>query len=229
ANWGAIQRALAPKHRVLAMDLRNHGASPQDPAMGYAAMAEDVAETMAAAGTFPAAIAGHSMGGKVAMMLALTRPEAVTHLLVSDMAPVRYPPGLRGYVTAMQALPLAPGLTRRAADAALAGAVPEPGIRAFLLQNLLFVRDPPAWRIGLDAIARAMPEIEGFEPPSGARYEGPVLFVAGARSDYIRPEHRPAIVALFPRARFVTIREASHWVHADQPRAFADTLGAFLG
>ena len=229
ANWGAIQKPLAATHRVLAMDLRNHGASPHAEGMDYGTMAADVAETLEALGIAQAAVVGHSMGGKAAMALALEQPARVSRLLVSDIAPVAYPPRLRGHVAAMQALPLAPGLTRREADAALAEAVPEAAIRAFLLQNLLFARDPPAWRIGLDEIARGLPAIEDFAyAPGGARYDGPTLFVTGARSDYVRAENRAAIRALFPASRFVAIRDAGHWVHADQPAAFLDVVRAFL-
>ncbi len=229
ANWGAIQKTLAATHRVIALELRNHGASAHAAAMDFSTLAEDVAETLAAYGAAPVTVVGHSMGGKVAMMLALARPDLVARLVVADIAPVRYPPSLRGYVAAMRALPLVPGLTRRAADAALAEAVPEAGIRAFLLQNLLFQRDPPAWRLGLDEVAAAMPDIEDFAPPApDAQYGGPTLFITGARSDYVRPEHHGAIRALFPAARFVTLREAGHWVHADQPAAFTETLRAFL-
>ncbi len=223
-NWGAIQKALAPSFRVTAMDLRNHGASAHAAAMGYAAMAADVAETMDGA----AAVVGHSMGGKVAMMLALTRPALVTRLVVADIAPVRYPPGLRGHVAAMRSLALAPGLTRKTADAALAAVIHEPGIRAFLLQNLLFGRDPPAWRIGLDEIAAGMSDIEDFVPPPGATYRGPTLFIAGGKSGYVLEEHHARIAALFPDSRFVTIPEAGHWVHAEAPQAFVQALREFL-
>lgn len=227
-NWGAIQKALAPAHRVLALDLRNHGASPRAAAMDYATLAADVAETLEGAGLGPAAVVGHSMGGKVAMQLALSHPGAVARLVVADIAPVAYPPSLRGYVAAMQALPLRPGLARREADAALAEAVPSPGIRAFLVQNLAFDGPAPAWRLGLDAIAAAMPAIEGFAAPAGARYDGPVLVLRGARSDYVRPEHEAAFAALFPAARFATVPEAGHWVHSENPQGFLDLLRPFL-
>ena len=118
-NWGAIARRLSARHRVLAMDLRNHGASPRSGAMDYPGMAADVAETVEAAGAAPAAVLGHSMGGKTAMVLALTRPELVTRLLVADIAPVPYPPRQARIVNAMRAVPLRPGLGRREADAAL--------------------------------------------------------------------------------------------------------------
>lgn len=227
-NWGAIRRALAPRHRVLTPDLRNHGASPRDPDMSYAAMAGDVAATMDAAGIARAAVLGHSMGGKVAMAFALAHPHRVDRLVVADIAPVRYPPALRGYVAAMQAIALRAGLTRKDADAALAAAIPEAGIRAFLLQSLRFDADPPSWRLGLAEIAAAMPAIEDFAPPTGARFDGPVLVMAGERSPYIRPEHHAAFRALFPRAAFATVPNAGHWVHAENPSGFLALLEPFL-
>ncbi|MDO9709559.1 alpha/beta fold hydrolase [Paracraurococcus lichenis] len=226
-NWGAIQKHLAATHRVLAMDLRNHGASDREAAMDYPAMAADVAETLGDLGAAPAAVLGHSMGGKVAMALALTQPGLVERLVVADIAPVAYPPALRGYVAAMQAVPLAPGLTRREADAALAGAVPEANIRAFLLQNLRFGEGGPAWRLGLGEIAAAMPVIEGF-PAVEARYEGPVLVLNGERSSYVRPVHHDRIRALFQRAEFATVPGTGHWVHAENPQGFLALLEPFL-
>ncbi len=227
-NWGAIRRALAPRFRVLAPDLRNHGASPHHADMSYAAMAADVAETMDAAGIARAAVLGHSMGGKVAMTLALTQPGRVERLVVADIAPVRYRPTLRAYVAAMQALPLAPGLARRDADATLAVTIPEPGIRAFLLQSLRFETDPPSWRLGLAEIAAAMPAIEDFSPPPGAAYGGPTLVMAGARSPYIRAEDHAAFRALFSRVQFATVPDAGHWIHAENPAGFLDVLAPFL-
>lgn len=228
ANLGAVARRLAERHRVITLDLRNHGASPHDAGMSYPAMAGDVLDTLAALGAERAALVGHSMGGKAAMTAALLRPGAVERLVVADIAPVRYPPAFRPYAEAMRAIPLAPGLTRAQADAALAEAVPDKGVRAFLLQNLRF-GERPSWRIGLEHIAAALPGIEHWDAPPGAAYPGPALFLSGARSDYVRTEHRPAIRALFPHARFVALRDAGHWLHADQPEAFASVVGAFLG
>lgn len=226
-NFAAIQRRLGATRRVIAFDLRNHGASPHDPAMSYAAMAEDVLDSLAALGVPEAALVGHSMGGKVAMRAALLRPDRVERLLVADIAPVRYDPAFRAIADAMLALPLAPGLTRAAADAALAPAVPDPAVRGFLLQNLR-LGPAPAWRIGLREIAAGLPDIEGWDAPHGARYDGPVLMLRGERSDYVRPEHRPAVRALFPTARFTALRGAGHWLHADAPDAFLEVAQAFL-
>lgn len=224
-NFGAVQRALAARHRVIALDLRNHGASPHAAAMDYSVMAADVMETLAQDDALPAAALGHSMGGKVAMRMALERPDTVTTLIVADIAPVPYPPHFREYAETMLAVP--PGSTRAAADADLASAVPDPTIRGFLLQNLQPGNAQP-WRIGLAEIAAALPAIGDWDDHTGATFPGPTLFIAGEYSDYIRAEHRTPIRAQFPTARFVTLRGASHWLHADKPSAFTAVVEGFL-
>ncbi|HWA80494.1 MAG TPA: alpha/beta fold hydrolase, partial [Acetobacteraceae bacterium] len=136
-NFGALQRRLAARFRVIALDLRNHGASPHAQGMTYMGMAEDVRETLAAMAALPAMVLGHSMGGKAAMRLALAQPGAVRALVVADIAPVPYPPHHREIAAAMLGLPFSPGMTRQAVDAALAPSVPDPQLRGFLLQNLV--------------------------------------------------------------------------------------------
>ena len=225
-NWGGIQKRLAQRHRVLAPDLRNHGESPHASAMGYAAMAEDIAELIAARGLRAPAVLGHSMGGKVAMTLALRHGPMVGRLVVADIAPVKYPPSLRGYIAAMRAIPLKEGLTRKEADAQLEATIPEAGIRAFLLQSLDLTRDVPAWKLGLAELAAAMPDIEDFSETG--RYEGPTLVLAGAQSRYIRPENHELFRRLFPQARFAVVEKAGHWLHADNPHGFLVELEPFL-
>jgi pimeloyl-ACP methyl ester carboxylesterase len=225
-NWGGIQKRLAQRHRVLAPDLRNHGESEHAARMDYASMAEDIAGLIARRGLGPTAVLGHSMGGKVAMTLALGQPGMVSRLVVADIAPVRYPPALRGYVAALRALPLTAGLTRREADSALQAAIPEAGIRAFLLQSLEFGGEVPAWKLGLAEIAASMPEIEDFR--ATGRYEGPTLVLAGERSTYIQPDHHALFRRLFPAARFAAVEKAGHWLHADNPHAFLALTEPFL-
>jgi pimeloyl-ACP methyl ester carboxylesterase len=208
------------------MDARNHGASPHAPGMRYPDLAADVADTMDALRISRAAVIGHSMGGKTAMALALTAPDRVGRLLVADIAPVAYQHENQSVAGAMRAIPLRPGLTRAEAEAALADAVPVPALRTFLVQNLQFGAQP-CWRIGLEQIAAAIPDLEGWEAPPGT-YNGPTLFVTGAESNYVLPEHRPAIRASFPAARFVSIKNAGHWLHADNPSGFLSVAEAFL-
>ncbi len=227
-NFATLARTLATSHRVISLDLRNHGASPHADGMSYADMAADVLETLADLDALPARVLGHSMGGKVAMMLALTAPGAVERLLVADIAPVAYAHHNARVARALLNLPLAPGTTRRTADAALSDAVPDSAVRGFLLQNFM-PGPPPAWRIGLPEIAAGMADIEGWpDLPHGSRYDGRVLFLAGSRSDYVLTEYGPRIAALFPSAEIVRLPGAGHWLHADQPLAFAVRVRVFL-
>jgi pimeloyl-ACP methyl ester carboxylesterase len=221
-----VQRALAPGFRVIALDMRNHGDSPHGADMRYPTMAADVRETLLSLGVETAAVIGHSMGGKAAMALALSEPSLVGRLLVADIAPVIYQHSNETIAAALAAIPLTPSLTRAEADAALVAAVPAPDIRAFLLQNLRFGADA-RWRIGLAEIADAVRDLEGWVDLPGT-YEGPSLFVTGANSGYVLPEHRPIIRKQFPAARFVAIKGAGHWVHADNPAGFLSVVEAFL-
>jgi esterase len=227
-NLGALMRGLAGTHRVIALDLRNHGGSPHGLPMDYPTMADDVLETLTELGALPCPVMGHSMGGKVAMMLALTHPYAVSRLAVSDIAPVRYPPRNAPVVAALRGLDMRPGITRAEADTALTDTIPDAAQRGFLLLNLR-IDGEPSWRVGLEEIAASLPAIESWDAPLGASYDGPTVFIGGDRSQFIRPEHRPVIKSLFPSARFVTVKRAGHWVHVDNPDGFLAVMKAFLG
>lgn len=226
-NFATLQKQLAATHRVLALDLRNHGQSPHAPGMTYPTQAEDVLETLRHHAALPGTLIGHSMGGKVAMAAALAAPAAVTRLLVADIAPIRYPPHFDDIIAAMRAMTLHPGLTRAEAAAQLAPVTATESLRGFLLQNLNFT-GTPAWRIGLEEIAAAQPDISDWPATDDAPSRVPTLVVAGERSDYIRPEHRELFRTLFPNARFATLRNAGHWLHADNQEGFLALVQAFL-
>ena len=225
-NWGAIGKRLALHRQVIAVDMRNHGDSPRSPEHGYAAMAGDLAETIIAHGG-RTDVLGHSMGGKAAMVLALSEPARVRRLIVADIAPVAYAHSQLPYVRAMQAVDLAVVRRRSEGDAALAASVPEPGVRAFLLQSLAVGDDGAAWKLNLPALAEEMPGIMDF-PDLAATFPGPTLFLTGAASDYVRPAHWPRIRALFPAAEHREIAGAGHWLHADAPRPFLEAVSGFL-
>lgn len=227
-NWSATAKALP--RRVLAADMRNHGASPWDGAMTYPAMAEDVGRLLTDHGAAPADLIGHSMGGKAAMVLALTRPELIDRLIVVDIAPIPYSIRFQDYLAAMEDLDLSTLKRRAEADAALAPVIEDAGERAFLVQNLVSAEGGGfRWRINIDAIAENLPAICGFPKlPPLARFDGPVLFVAGETSPYIDQAARPRIQARFPNARIVTIKNAGHWVHAEAPDAFLACISPFL-
>jgi pimeloyl-ACP methyl ester carboxylesterase len=244
-NWTTIARGLSDRHRVTLLDLPNHGHSPWTDRVDYLDMAELVATELEHLGE-PVTLVGHSMGGKVAMQLALRRPELLRALVVVDVAPVSYPPTggrtddpdeeaspFAAYIEAMRAMDLDAVQTRDDADAALRTAVPSRMVRSFLLQSL--VREGPGtdggwrWRLNLELLERDLGELRGFpDPPPGASFDGPVLWIAGANSAYVLPGDRPHMDALFPATRLVRIKNAGHWVHSEQPEIFLETLRRFL-
>jgi pimeloyl-ACP methyl ester carboxylesterase len=244
-NWTTIARGLAGNHRVTLLDLPNHGHSPWTERVDYLDMAELVATELEQFGE-PVTLVGHSMGGKVAMQLALRRPELLRALVVVDIAPVEYPvtggrtddpdeeaSPFAAYIEAMRAMDLDAVQTRDDADAALRTAVPSRMVRSFLLQSL--VREGSGadggwgWRLNLELLERDLGELRGFPgPPPGASFDGPVLWIAGANSAYVLPGDRPHMDALFPSTRLVRVKNAGHWVHSEQPEIFLETLRRFL-
>ncbi len=227
-NWGAIAKRMSDSRAVVAVDMRNHAGSFWDDDHSYAAMAGDLARVIEAEGR-PMDVIGHSMGGKAAMVLALTRPELVNRLVVADIAPVAYGHSQNHLVAAMKGLDLTGLDGRIEADRRLALSVEDPGVRAFLLQSLDLRADPPRWRLNLDVLERRMDNATGWVDESGLTpFEGPVLFLTGAESDYVKREDRAHIRTLFPQARMAKIPGAGHWLHAEKPREFEAVLRAFL-
>lgn len=227
-NLGGLARRLAETRRVISVDMRNHGDSPHSPEHGYPALADDLAEVIAAHGG-QADVLGHSMGGKAAMMLALTRPAMVWRLVVMDIAPFAYGHNQTALIDAMESLDLAGLRLRSAADRQLAEQIPEPGVRAFLLQSLDLKSDPAQWKFNLAALRAQMPQVVGWsEAPQGS-FSGPVLALAGEASDYCGPAQVAALRAHFPQAEIRTVPGAGHWLHADRPAEVAQMVADFLG
>ncbi len=225
-NWGVIARRLSDDREVLAVDMRNHGHSPRAHRQGYDDMAADLTEVIAAQGG-PLHVLGHSMGGKAAMVLALTRPQGIKTLIVADIAPVAYGHSQSHLIAAMRRVPLKPGLRRAEAQSVLEEAGVEESTRAFLLQSLELKTDPPHWRLNLDVLDSHMADVVGFPQISG-KAELPALFLSGAESDYVQPGYREEIRRLFPAARFAAIPRAGHWLHADRPRAFEAAVRVWM-
>ncbi len=228
-NWSAIARHLAEAFQVFTVDLRNHGESPWDDRHDYPAMAADVASFIERQVGGPATLIGHSMGGKVAMLLALTRADLVERLLVVDIPPARSRGTPIGYVHAMQRVPLAGCARRSDVEAALAEAIVDPVVRGFLVTNIVSRPEGLAWTANLDAIERQFDTILGWpDAANAAPFFGPTLFLRGNRSLFIKPEHEPVIHQLFPAATIESIIGAGHWVHAEQPAAFLEAVRRFL-
>lgn len=233
-NWMAIAKRLGQDFETHALDLRNHGRSPWADGMSYRTMAADVVRYIDDNGLDAPTVIGHSMGGKAAMALALDAPEKVGRLLVADIAPVAYERSGRSsfldFIDAMAALDLDAVARRSDGDRLLADAIPDRAVRSFLLQNLV-AEDSGAgfrWRCNLAALADGMVDILDFpDALSGKTYASPTLFLTGADSNYVRPEHRQLIRSYFPGAMFAALKDAGHWLHADRPRPFMDAVRTF--
>lgn len=231
-NWASLAKRFAASRRVIAVDLRNHGDSPWSDEMDYPAMAADLLETIAAEIGGPALILGHSMGGKTAMAAALSAPQAVAGLIVADIAPIAYAHSHAPFLAAMRAIDLSAITRRSQADPLLAEAIPEPPLRAFILQNLSIENGAARWRINIDAIDAEMPRLTGWpdalSPSAGARYDGPALFYHGGASDYVPDSAHGPIDALFPHNTRQAMPGAGHWLHAENPNGFFETVEAWL-
>ena len=228
-NWKTLGKKYAAHgFEVHLIDQRNHGRSFWSEVFDYPTMARDLVRYMDSKNLDRAIVLGHSMGGKTAMQLACTRPERVSKLLVADIAPRLYPPHHQYILEALEALPL-PQLTSRAeADEALAQNLDNWGIRQFLLKNLYW-KSPGelGLRINLSILKTKMQEI-GEPLPDDMVYPGPTVFLRGGASDYIADGDLPLIRHHFPKANLITIENAGHWLHAEQPDAFLESTLDFM-
>lgn len=227
-NLGVIARALADSRQVVSLDLRNHGDSPWSDEHDYDALASDVAEVIAAHGG-QADVVGHSMGGKAAMWLALTRPAMVRRLVVLDIAPVAYGHSQADMIDAMEGVDFASCTSRGQADQALASEIEDHSVRAFLLQSLDLKAAPPRWRMNLRALRAQMENLTGFPEPGERRFDAEALVLAGGDSDYVGPEGEAAFQRLFPKAEIRRIPGTGHWLHAEKPAEVAGLIADFLG
>jgi pimeloyl-ACP methyl ester carboxylesterase len=228
-NWQSHARQFANHFQVFTVDLRNHGQSFHADEMNYSVMAEDVAQLLYRLELAACDILGHSMGGKVAMTLALQNPDLVARLIVADIAPVAYFHDYDDLIDPILALPLATIESRAQADQLLRQNIPEDQLRAFLLQNL--VREPTGWRwrVNWNIIQRDMEWLTGFvDLPQDWLVDLPSLFIRGANSDYVSDAEVAVIKQHFSNYAIETIAAAGHWLHAEQPEPFNQQVLDFL-
>lgn len=230
-NWRTIAGHFEKSHEVYTPDLRNHGRSPWTPTMQWSEMASDLAQLIEQQLSEPPVVMGHSLGGKVAMVLALGTPELLRRLIVVDIAPSTYIPRAHPHlIKAMMGLDLDKlAGRRREAEIALKPAINDPVLRQFLLQNMVLREGRFEWRINLKAIYGEIENLHGFPAfPNPVRFERPTLFLSGERSDYLTPRHFPTLMTLFPEATLKQIPGAGHWIHAEQPEAFIKEVDNFI-
>ncbi len=228
SNLGALARALQEQFAVWCVDLPNHGRSGWLCNPDLPAMADAVCLWMDAQGLPAAHLVGHSLGGKVAMQLALRYPQRVQSLVVADIAPVAYAAHHEQVFAALEAVALAGCSSREEAGTLMANYLQEDAVIQFLLSALQ--RDENAvlrWRFDVAGIRSAYPAL--LAAPQGERsYPGPVLFIKGGASDYVQEPYWPAIQAFFPRATIRVMPDCGHWLHVEKPQLFNGIVKRFL-
>ncbi|HNF49863.1 MAG TPA: alpha/beta fold hydrolase [Chitinophagales bacterium] len=227
-NWQTIAKNLSGKFSVYVLDARNHGRSPHDNVMTYELMVIDLLHFMLQEKIDKATLIGHSMGGKTAMLFALNYPEKTDKLIVVDIAPKQYDGGHEEILFAMAEAPLQVTQDRKDIDVFLQKRIPDFGIRQFILKNL--TRDEYGklvWRSNVEGIIHAYRGLMGF-PNVETVFDGETYFIKGEESDYLLENDEAAIRYLFPNASIIAIPKAGHWVHADQPELFLQTINLLL-
>jgi pimeloyl-ACP methyl ester carboxylesterase len=222
ASWRGVARELADAYSVCSVDLRNHGRSPRAADMSYTAMADDVLRLIEDEGLQRPALVGHSMGGKVAMALALTAPQALRSVTVIDIAPVAYADRWSPQLNAMNEL-IGRSVAMSRDDGRLSA--DEAPTIAMMVPHMATRNAYVDWRSNLPAISLSIHELCGF--PRQLRYlstELPLHAIVGGQSDLVNPVAPETFAPMFPRASVEVIPEAGHWVHVDQPGALVRSL-----
>jgi len=228
-NWKSFANTFANSFEVHLLDQRNHGRSFHADAFDYELMVADVHAYMQAHKLEKTHLLGHSMGGKIAMLFAVTYPELVEKLMLVDIAPRMYPPHHQAILAALNSIDFTVQTSRKLVDDKLATRIPEMGVRQFLLKNCYWKeKGQLAFRFNLASLTENNDEV-GVALPSFTQFEAATLFLKGENSDYITAEEIPLIHAHFPAAQVVTIKGAGHWLHAENPVDFYAAVTSFLG
>ncbi|MEX2591840.1 MAG: alpha/beta fold hydrolase [Anditalea sp.] len=227
-NWLSIATGLEKDFTTFLIDQRNHGDSGHHEEWDYKAMAEDLAEFMEEQGLEKTHLMGHSMGGKTAMTFALAYPEKVDRMIIVDIAPRFYPVHHQTILEGLNAIDMDQLKSRKEADDILSEYVKEKGIRQFLLKSLGRNGEGKyVWKINLPVITEKIKNVsEAIDQDSS--FDHPTLFMGGANSDYIQDKDKEDIESYFPKSQIIKIKNAGHWIHAEQPDAVVKTVKAFL-
>lgn len=227
--WRLFANKLAEHYWVHTPDLRNHGTSPHTDSMTYPEMSADIQEYMDQQGIDRAYILGHSMGGKVAMQLALDAPERVTKLIVEDIAPMYYKPRHEDVFEGIRRMGEVRLESRSQADEQVKDVITDKGLRMFLFTNLAKQEDGSLdWQINMPAISEGYDDISRAPVYANRPYEKSTLFIRGGNSQYVLDEYRRKIKEWFPLSRIHTVKDAGHWLHTDQPEIFINICRKFL-
>ena len=228
-NWATLSRQFSEKgFLVYIVDARNHGRSPHSDEFDFPLMSRDMLELMDDEKIETADIIGHSMGGKTAMWIACEHPDRISKLLIADIAPRKYAPHHQSVIAAIHAVNPDQVTSRKEAEAILRESLRDEGTIQFLLKNLYWnEKEKLSWRFNITGIEKNISKI-GIAIPEDFRFEGKTLFMRGEKSGYITEADKPDIEKHFPAAKFATVPDAGHWIHAGNPKGFMDAAIPFL-
>lgn len=228
-NLSVIRRELEKHLNVLTIDLPDHGESTHNEHFSVQMCVTSLKALLIQCEIESATFIGHSLGGKVAMLMALTHEQYVDKLIVLDIAPVTYPARHDAVFKGLNNVNLSEINGRKDADKALSAYIDEAGIRQFLLKSLYQKEDKQwSWRFNLPTLQSSYDQIRAFPSISNSVYKKDVWFIKGAQSDYISDAHRETIGALFPNAKARVVAGTGHWLHAEKPKAVNTILCRIL-
>lgn len=229
-NWRGFAKKLAQYRPVIVVDQRNHGQSPHSSDNAYADLVADIVELLDDLELPVVTLCGHSMGGKTAMVFALTQPERLEQLIVLDIAPIAYAHSHAPILQALMSLDLSLVASRSEVEQRLTSAIPDKSTRLFIMLSLVKVDGRFQWRLNLDALYANLPFIAAFpeQNPSVGVFDRHCLFIKGADSDYIDEKGQASIRKLFPAATIQAVPAAGHWLHVEQQDSVVEQIVRFI-
>lgn len=227
-NWQSIAQTLSKTHKVFIVDQRNHGKSPHYSEHSYSLMAHDLKEFMDQENIEKASLLGHSMGGKTVMQFAVDFPSMVEKLIVADIAPKYYAPHHQSILKALNAVDFNQHKTRKKVEEILRENLSDEGSIQFLLKGLTWDgQETLKWKFNLKTLQKDIENI-GEELNGYAYFTNPTLFLKGDKSNYILDSDVDKIEEIFPLAKIKSVKDAGHWLHADNPKDFVAEVESFL-
>ena len=227
-NWKSLGNQFSEEYQVHLIDQRNHGRSFHEDEFNYEVLVEDLLNYIQHYKLDEVNIVGHSMGGKTAMLFAVMYPDLVDKLIIVDMSPRYYQPHHNAILAGLNSIDFSVQNTRTLVDKKLSVLIPDLGVRQFLLKNVYWKeKGQLAYRFNLESLTDNNPEVGEALPPFTV-FEKETLFLKGSKSDYITENEEPIIEAHFPNSKIVEIKNAGHWLHAENPKQFYDEVSIFL-
>ncbi len=227
-NWKTLGTKFAENHEVHLIDQRNHGRSFFEDEFNYEVLVNDLLQYIDHHQLGKSIILGHSMGGKTTMLFAVTHPEKVKKIIIADIGPKFYPTHHDLILEGLSAIDFSIQKSRNEVEEVLKNFIPEWGIRQFLLKNVYWkTKEQLAFRFNLSSLIENIDEI-GTALPTLEVFEGKVLFLKGENSGYITNDDIALIMTHFPKAEIKTVKNAGHWLHAENPTDFYNYVVDFI-